>query len=65
MVLLAAWCGLRFGELAELRRSDVDLDARLLRVSRGVTMTKGHVYIGDPKREAGVRPVSIPPHLVP
>ena len=25
MVLLAAWCGLRFGELTELRRDDVDL----------------------------------------
>ena len=25
MVQLAAWCGLRFGELAELRRKDVDL----------------------------------------
>ena len=25
MVLLAAWCALRFGELAELRRRDVDL----------------------------------------
>jgi integrase len=24
-VLLAAWCGLRFGEIAELRRRDVDV----------------------------------------
>jgi integrase len=65
MVLLAAWCGLRFGELAELRRSDVDLDARLLRVSRGVTRTRGEVHIGTPKSDAGIRPVSIPPHLMP
>jgi integrase len=28
MVLLAAWCSLRFGELAELRRGDVDLGQR-------------------------------------
>ncbi|MCW2753017.1 MAG: integrase family protein, partial [Marmoricola sp.] len=27
MTLLAAWCGLRFGELTELRRKDVDLKA--------------------------------------
>ena len=65
MVLLAAWCGLRFGELAELRRGDVDLDARVLRVQRAVTRTKGNVWIGDPKSEAGRRPVSVPPHLVP
>jgi integrase len=25
LVLLAAWCGLRFGELTELRRSDIDM----------------------------------------
>ena len=65
MVLLAAWCGLRFGELAELRRGDVDLDHGVLRVQRGVTRTKGEVHVGDPKSEAGTRPVSIPPHLTP
>jgi integrase len=25
LVLLGAWCGLRFGELSELRRRDIDL----------------------------------------
>jgi integrase len=65
MVLLAAWCGLRFGELAELRRGDVDLPAELLRVQRGVTRADGEVYIGDPKSHAGTRAVSIPPHLMP
>jgi integrase len=64
MVLLAAWCGLRFGELAELRRRDVDLEGGVVRVSRGVTRTKGAVHVGDPKSEAGRRPVSIPPHLL-
>ena len=65
MVLLAAWCGLRFGELAELRRGDVDLDGRLLRVQRAVTRGTGEVWIGDPKSEAGRRAVAIPPHLLP
>ncbi len=64
MVLLAAWCGLRFGELAELRRGDVDLDARVLRVERAVTSRDGQVFVGDPKSDAGKRTVSIPPHLV-
>ena len=64
MVLLAAWCGLRFGELAELRRGDVDLDAGVLRVERGVTRGPGEVYVGTPKSHAGKRTVSIPPHLV-
>ena len=65
MVLLAAWCGLRFGELTELRRGDVDIEGRLLRVSRGVARAGGQVFIGDPKSEAGRREVSIPPHLMP
>jgi integrase len=67
MVLLAAWCAMRFGELAELRRGDVDLDARLVRVQRGMTRANGEVFIGDPKgtSSAGRRPVSIPPHLIP
>ena len=65
MVLLAAWCGLRFGELAELRRGDVDVQGRLLRVSRGVARANGEVFIGDPKSDAGRREVSVPPHLMP
>jgi integrase len=65
MVLLAAWCGLRFGELAELRRGDVDLDARTVRVERAVTSRDGQVFVGDPKSQAGRRTVSLPPHLVP
>lgn len=35
-VLLAAWCALRFGELAELRRSDVDTKSEVLRIRRSV-----------------------------
>lgn len=65
MVLLAAWCGLRFGELAELRRGDVDVEARVLRVERAVTSRDGQVFVGDPKSAAGRRTVAIPPHLLP
>ena len=65
MVLLAAWCALRFGELAELRRQDLDLDAGIVRVRRGVTRVAGDYVIGTPKSTAGVRDVAIPPHLLP
>jgi integrase len=30
-----------------------------------VTRTRGQVFIGTPKSDAGIRPVSIPPHLMP
>lgn len=65
LLQLASWCALRFGELTELRRMDVDLDNGVLRISRGVTWVHGEPIIGDPKSQAGVRDVSIPPHLVP
>ncbi len=65
MALLATWCQLRFGELAELRRKDVDLDAGVLRVRRAAVRADGEVIIGTPKSAAGVRDVDVPPHLWP
>jgi integrase len=65
MVLLAAWCALRFGELTEMRRKDVDLKNGLLHVRRAVVRADGVVVIGDPKSDAGKRTVAIPPHLLP
>lgn len=65
MVLLAAWCALRFGELVELRRGDVDVKRGVVRVRRGAVRVDGEVIIGSPKSGAGVRDVAIPPHLLP
>lgn len=65
VVLLAAWCGLRYGELAELRRRDVDLEAGALNVARAVVRVNGVDIVGTPKSHAGVRVVAIPPHLWP
>jgi integrase len=65
MVLLAAWCALRFGELTELRRGDIDLKAEEIKVRRAVVRSGGQVIVGVPKSDAGVREVSIPSHLLP
>jgi len=66
MVLLASWCALRFGELAELRRMDVDLNDEVIRVRRGVVRINGGAFkVTSPKSDAGVRDVAIPPHLLP
>ena len=65
MVLLAAWCALRFGELAELRRSDIDFRNAVVHVRRGVVRTGDGRKVKGPKSEAGRRDVSIPPHLMP
>jgi integrase len=65
MVLLAAWCELRFGELTELRHRDLDLKAGVIHVQKAVTWVDGQPIIGDPKSEAGQRYVTIPPFLLP
>lgn len=64
MTLLAAWCALRFGELVELRRKDIDLAKGVIRIRRGAVRVDGQVLIGTPKSEAGIRDVAIPPHLL-
>jgi len=64
-VLLAGYCGLRYGELTELRRRDLDLTAGTMKVSRGVVKVTGGYVVGDTKTSAGVRPIHIPPHLIP
>lgn len=65
MTLLAAWCALRFGELTELRRGDVDLKGGVLRIRRAVVRDAGRYIVDTPKSDAGVRDVAIPPHLIP
>jgi integrase len=65
MTLLAAWCGLRFGELTELRRKDIHMANGIIRVRRAVTRVGGEFIVGTPKSDAGTRDVAIPPHLVP
>jgi integrase len=65
MILLAAWCALRFGELTELRRSDIDLKNGKILVRRAVVFLNGKAIVGAPKSSAGTRDVAIPPHLLP
>ena len=74
MVLLAAWCALRFGELTELQRRDIIIlddaddpdDAYgIVRVERAVVRVDKEFRVTTPKSDAGRRDVEIPPHLLP
>ncbi|TPG31657.1 tyrosine-type recombinase/integrase [Mycolicibacterium hodleri] len=76
MVLLAAWCGARFGELTELRRKDVVIIAEtkddgeihkhgVMRIERAVVRTADGFMVTTPKSDAGIRDVWMPPHLMP
>ncbi|UYF92441.1 site-specific integrase [Rhodococcus aetherivorans] len=62
-VLLAAWCGLRWGETSELRRKDVSADRSVLHVHRAVVYRNGQFIVSTPKTSAGRRDVAVPPHI--
>lgn len=62
MVLLAGWCGLRFGEVSELRRSDFDKDCTTVTVTRAVTHRGGKCLI-DTTKTSDERALAIPPHI--
>ncbi|MEU4128527.1 tyrosine-type recombinase/integrase [Streptomyces wuyuanensis] len=65
LVLLAAFTTLRFGELASLRRRDVDLAGRVVLVQRAqAEMQDGRLFDKAPKSAAGVRPVAFPDELL-
>ncbi|MGO9276805.1 MAG: tyrosine-type recombinase/integrase [Streptosporangiaceae bacterium] len=68
LVLLACFCGLRWGELAALRRCDIDIEAGTVRVARQLTEVLGQPpMFGPPKSDAGRRtviaPAMIPPDI--
>lgn len=62
LVLLAAWCGLRYGEVSELRRKDFDADCSTLSVTRAVGHRQGKCLIGSTKTGEH-RTVAIPEHI--
>ncbi|WP_063023236.1 tyrosine-type recombinase/integrase [Nocardia niwae] len=66
-VLLAAWCGLRRGEICGLATADLDLTNNevWVRRNRVELLESPEQFDKEPKTDAGKRPVSIPPHLRP
>ena len=55
---------MRLGETLELRRGDIDLDAGVVRIRRGLVRVGGQLQTDTPKSAAGVRDIAIPPHLI-
>ena len=66
LVLLAAFAGLRWGEVTALRRCDLDLTAGTVRVRAAFTeRSSGQMMLGPPKSRAGLRTASIPAAILP
>jgi integrase len=66
LVLLAAFSGLRFGELSALTRRHIDLEAATVKVevsAAEVHKANGGRIVGDPKTERSRRTVALPPQV--
>jgi len=61
LVLIASWCGLRWGEVIELRRSDISAGCESISVARAVTH-RGTCRI-DTTKSGKARSVVVPPHI--
>ena len=65
LILLACFCGLRWGELAGLQRADIDCDRRTVRIARQLCEVAGRQpFLAPPKSDAGKRTVSMPSLIV-
>jgi integrase len=68
LVLLATFASLRFGEVTALKRSDLDLDAGLVRVRSAFNDRRSpgsKITLGPLKSRAGRRTVGIPEAIIP
>jgi integrase len=64
-VLLATFASLRWGEVTALRRCDLDLVARQVRIRAAyVERSTGELVLGPPKSRAGRRLVGVPAKAV-
>jgi integrase len=64
LVLVAAFGGLRWGELAGLRRRRVDLKRGIVTVAEQLVEVNGAFSVGPPKSTAGRRNVTLPAAVV-
>lgn len=64
MILIAAYSGLRFGELCVLRNDRFDALRKTVRVDKNVSEVGGEFIFKAPKSNASLRTVSIPGFLV-
>jgi integrase len=61
LVLISAWCGLRYGEVTELRRADIGEGCEIISIGRAVVHREG-CKVSVPK-SGKPRIVVVPPHI--
>ncbi|GLY87925.1 hypothetical protein [Actinoallomurus iriomotensis] len=66
LVLLATFESLRWGEMTALRRADIDLDARTVRVREQlIELDDGQMILAPPRSRAGKRTIGFPSVIIP
>lgn len=63
LVLLAGYRGMRFGELAGLKKAHLNLLARRLEVSEQLSDVNGQRFFDSPKSDQGIRSFTLPRFL--
>ena len=70
LILISAWCGLRYGEVTELRRKDIGEGCEIISIARGTTHrtgrqagTNGSRCMIDTPKSGKPRTVVVPPHI--
>ncbi len=63
MIMLGAFCGLRFGEVTALRRRDIDLDNGVIRVRAAIAEVPGKGLLRKETKSGQSRDVPIPSGL--
>jgi integrase len=62
-ILIAAYCGLRYGEATELRRGDISDVLDTVTVHRSCRHVGGVCQVKDGTKSGHIRTVAIPPHI--
>lgn len=60
---LLFWTGMRIGEMLALNFEDVNLEERVISITKNLVRVKGEDKIHPPKTPKGVREITIPPFL--
>jgi integrase len=59
-VLLAAWCGMREGEIFALRWDDIDYTNKTINIDETMSISEDGYVVGDPKSKNGIRTIIAP-----
>ncbi|MCL1789980.1 MAG: site-specific integrase [Peptococcaceae bacterium] len=65
IILLAAWCGLRRGEIFALEWNDINWANGTIKIDEALSISEGEGYVAkDPKSDNGFRGIAVPDELM-